>query len=162
MIYLITFWVADREWKYQQEADMPFAWCLIWSCRIRTNRWESKRSQSARRYLRNIFLRYLLALCDLFDSHRFVRIRQDHIKHHAKGISASCWYFHSLSATQNVIKYITSRKCKFSRTLLTISSCMLWIDRNHIYSQVLVHSIVVNSRVSPRYIPTFAFIYATS
>ena len=60
------------------------------------------------------------------------------------------------------LNILTSRQCKFSRTLLTISSCMLWIDRNHIYSQVLVHFIVVNSRNSLRYIPTFAFIYATS
>ena len=33
---------------------------------------------------------------------------------------------------------------------------MLWIDQNHIYSQVLVHSTVVNSRNSLRYILTFA------
>jgi hypothetical protein len=60
------------------------------------------------------------------------------------------------------VNILTSRCCKFSRTLLTASLCMLWRLHAMRYSQVPVHSTVVNSRNSLRYILTFAFIYAIS
>ena len=56
----------------------------------------------------------------------------------------------------NILNHI--EKLKSSRILLTASPCMLlWLQVTH-YSQVLVHSTVVNSRNSLRYILTFAFI----
>ena len=49
-----------------------------------------------------------------------------------------------------------SRYWKFSQTFLTASFCMLLRLQVIRYSQVLVQSTVVNSRLSHRYIPTFA------
>ena len=68
--------------------------------------------------------------------------------------------FHSfvlpLKMCLNILNHI--EKLKSSRILLTASPCMLlWLQVTH-YSQVLVHSTVVNSRNSLRYILTFAFI----
>ena len=66
------------------------------------------------------------------------------------------------SATQNMCKYTHIENCRFSRTLLTASPCMLLTNRSSVYSQVLVHSTVVNSPDSPGYILTVAFNYAIS
>jgi hypothetical protein len=56
-----------------------------------------------------------------------------------------------------VFKY-TQRieKLKPSRVLLTASMCMLWWLQATHYSQVLVHSTVVNSCDSPQYTLTLA------
>nr|DAI17895.1 MAG TPA: hypothetical protein [Bacteriophage sp.] len=59
-------------------------------------------------------------------------------------------------------KYTHIENCRFSRTLLTASPCMLLTNRSSVYSQVLVHSTVVNSPDSPGYILTVAFNYAIS
>ena len=56
----------------------------------------------------------------------------------------------------NILKHI--EKLKSLRILLTASLCMLWRLQAIRYSQVLVHSTVVNSCDSPQYILTFAFI----
>ena len=65
-------------------------------------------------------------------------------------------YFLPLKMCLNILNHI--EKLKSSRILLTASPCMLlWLQVTH-YSQVLVHSTVVNSRNSLRYILTFAFI----
>ena len=61
------------------------------------------------------------------------------------------------SATQNVFKYTQHiEKLKPSRVLLTASMCMLWWLQATHYSQVLVHSTVVNSCDSPQYTLTLA------
>ena len=44
-----------------------------------------------------------------------------------------------------------------SQFVVTASSCMLWWSQVTHYSQVLVHSTVVNSRLSHRYIPINSF-----
>ena len=49
-----------------------------------------------------------------------------------------------------MLKHI--EKLKSSRTLLTVSTCMFWRLQAIRYSQFLVHSTVVNSRNSLRYI----------
>ena len=60
-------------------------------------------------------------------------------------------------ATQNVFKYTQHiEKLKPSRVLLTASMCMLWWLQATHYSQVLVHSTVVNSCDSPQYTLTLA------
>ena len=54
----------------------------------------------------------------------------------------------------NILKH--TERLKSLRILLTVSTCMLWLLQAIRYSQVLVHSTVVNSRNSLRYILTFA------
>ena len=49
----------------------------------------------------------------------------------------------------NILKH--TERLKSLRILLTVSTCMLWLLQAIRYSQVLVHSTVVNSRNSLRY-----------
>ena len=76
------------------------------------------------------------------------------------GISVFCMdncinQFHKITCTFLLLKIWTNRSIprywKSSQTFLTVSSCMLlWLLPAH-YSQVLVHSTVVNSRLSHKY-----------
>ena len=70
------------------------------------------------------------------------------------------WYFRKVippASFRQIYPHETASRYSFSSSLILSASCFWPVSYTHLYSQVLVHSTVVNSRLSHRYIPINSF-----